>query len=65
MNNGQTPKELTVKGDKIVVSRFEYAIMEAANIRDIEKYRPITPDEESARRRSKVNDFFSRIKTKS
>ena len=53
-------KEETLK----VVSRFEYAIMQAAKIEDIDKYRPITVEEESVHRKEKADIFMRSIKIK-
>lgn len=50
--------------DKIVVSQFEYAIMQAANHPDIAIYRPMTDDEVKKERIAKFKDFQSRIKKK-
>lgn len=51
--------------DKIIVSQFEYAIMQAANHPGISSYRPITNDEIDKKRINKIEEFYSKIKKKS
>lgn len=48
--------------NKTKVSRFEYAIKQAANVPDLDKFEPLTEKEELKIREDRIREQFNRLK---